>query len=328
MMNRRGILRGALASAAVLAAGGGTGCAARELLRVAYHPWPGYAPLELARSLDWWEEAAVQALRTGSASASLQALREGRVAAAALTLDEVIGARHQGLPLRVMGILDISLGADQVLARPSHADPAQWRGARLGHENNAVGELMAVAWLQAAGLQASDVQMVHVPFDRHEAAWHQHEVDLLVTFEPTAGRLRHRGAVPIFDSAQLPAPWAIVDVLAVHARFATGRHTPQWRALLASVWAAQRHLNELPEDSRYRLAPWLDVPRDEVFALFAGLRLTGWRDNRDWLVGDEARLPAVADALRDLMRRNGLLSGTEVDTPLVWPDAIGTEAPT
>jgi len=226
MMNRRGILRGALASAAVLAAGGGTGCAARELLRVAYHLWPGYAPLELARSLDWWEEAAVQALRTGSASASLQALREGSVAAAALTLDEVIGARHQGLPLRVMGILDISLGADQVLARPSHADPAQWRGVRLGHENNAVGELMAVAWLQAAGLQASDVQMVHVPFDRHEAAWYQHEVDLLVTFEPTAGRLRHRGAVPIFDSAQLPAPWTIVDVLAVHARFAAGRHTP------------------------------------------------------------------------------------------------------
>ena len=113
----------------------------------------------------------MQALRTGAASASLQALREGRVAVAALTLDEVIGARHQGLPLRVMGILDISLGADQVLARPSHADPAQWRGARLGHENNAVGELMAVAWLQAAGLQASDVQMVHVPFDRHEAAW-------------------------------------------------------------------------------------------------------------------------------------------------------------
>ncbi len=89
------------------------------------------------------------------------------------------------------------------------------------------------------------------PYDRHEAAWHQHEVDLLATFEPTASRLRHRGAVPIFDSAQ-------------------------------------------------RLAPWLDVPRDEVFALFAGLRLTGWRANRDWLVGDEARLPAVADALQAL----------------------------
>jgi hypothetical protein len=64
-----------------------------------------------------------------------------------------------------------------------------------------------------------------------------------------------------------------------------------------------------------------------VFALFAGLRLTGWRDNRDWLVGDEARLPAVADALRGLMRDSGMLSGTEVDTPLVWPDAIGAQAP-
>ena len=321
------MLQGALAGAATLAAASVAGCAARESLGVAYHPWPGYAPLELARSLGWWNDTSVQALRAGSASASLQALREGRVAAAALTLDEVLGARHQGLPLRVMAVLDISLGADQVLARPSHADQAQWRGARLGHENNAVGELMAAAWLQFAGLQPSDVQMVHVPFDRHEAAWHQHDVDLLVTFEPVAGRLRQRGAVPVFDSAQLPAPWAIVDVLAVHERFATARHAAQWRTLLASVWAAQRHLNELPEDSRYRLAPWLDVPRDQVFTLFAGLRLTGWRDSRDWLVGDGARLPAVADALRGLMRDNGLLSGTEVNTPLVWPDAIGTEAP-
>jgi NitT/TauT family transport system substrate-binding protein len=327
MISRRGMLQGVLAGASALVAASVAGCAARESLGVAYHPWPGYAPLELARSLGWWSDAPVQALRTGSASASLQALREGRVAAAALTLDEVIGARHQGLPLRVMGLLDISLGADQVLARPSHADRARWRGARLGHEKNAVGELMTAAWLRAAGLQVDDVQMVHVPFDRHEAAWHYQEVDLIVTFEPVAARLRQRGATPVFDSAQLPVPWAIVDVLAIDARFATGRHAAPWRALLASVWAAQRHLNELPEDGRYRLAPWLDVPREQVFALFAGLRLTGWRDNRDWLVGDEARLPAVADALRGLMRDSGMLSGTEVDTPLVWPDAIGAQAP-
>jgi NitT/TauT family transport system substrate-binding protein len=327
MISRRGILQGALAGVGALAATSVVGCAAHELLRVAYHPWPGYAPLELARSLGWWNDASLQALRTGSASASLQALREGRVAAAALTLDEVLVARHQGLPLRVMGVLDISLGADQVLARPSHAERARWRGARLGHEHDAVGELMTAAWLRAAGLRASDMQMVHVPFDRHEAAWHRQEVDLLVTFEPVAARLRQRGAVPVFDSAQLPAPWAIVDVLAVHARFASGPHTPQWRELLASVWAAQRHLNELPEDGRYRLAPWLNVPHDQVFTLFAGLRLTGWRDNRGWLVGGDARLPAVADALRGLMRDSALLSTTEVDTPLVWPDAIGAEAP-
>ena len=304
-----------------------TGCRGeQDTLTVAWHPWPGYAPLQLAHSLGWWAEQPLRRLATGSASESLALLRDGRAQAAALTLDEVLGAHATGLALRVVAVLDVSEGADVVLSRPERSAPGQWRGVRLGHEAGPVSELMASAWLDAVGLRHDEVHMVHAPVGQHEAIWMRGDVDVLVTFEPVATRLQQRGAVRIFDSRMLPHGKAIVDVLAVYPG-ALRVHATAGRTLLQQCFAAQRHLHALPVDSAMRLAPWLNLPLETLWTAFRGLRLTDWADNRDWLVGPPPRLPNVASALSRLMHANGQLPAAEAPQGLIATDWLPLEAP-
>ncbi|WP_254517510.1 ABC transporter substrate-binding protein, partial [Salmonella enterica] len=76
----------------------------------------------------------------------------GRLEAAALTLDEVLLGRNQGLDLRVILVLDISTGADVVVAAPHVHSLADLKGRRIGFEEGATGALMMNAVLAAAGL--------------------------------------------------------------------------------------------------------------------------------------------------------------------------------
>ncbi|MDM7457718.1 MAG: ABC transporter substrate-binding protein [Tepidimonas sp.] len=278
------------------------GCSDEPRLTVAFHPWPGYAPLHLADHLGWWEDGPLAARRTASASASRMALAEGHAQAAALTLDETLQSIANGTPLRIVAVFNQSLGADVVLARPGFETPSRWRGARLGLESGAVGQLMADSWLQHHGLPSSHVQAVHLTYDEHTRAWQRGDVDLLVTCEPVASHLRGLGAIRVFDSSQLPAQRPILDVLAVH-RDALRQHAGAVRTLVGHIFLAQRHLHAQSLDAAYRLAPWLDLPRSRVWTAFSGLRLTDWVENRRWLIGDPPPMLIAAQSLCEVLQK-------------------------
>lgn len=275
-------------------------------LRLAYHAWPGYAPLQLVRTLGWMDPEQLQVQDTGSASESLAALENGQADAAALTLDEVLQGRARGLPLQVVALLDLSSGADVLLGRRQVRTVADLKGKRLGLEPGAVGALMAYNALQSAGLTFDDVKLVPLPFDQHHAAWMVERVDALVTFEPLASRLVRQGAHPLYNSHQLPPPLVIADVLAIHPR-ALDAHTPHLRQLLQGVFRALHHLHTLTLDAQYRLAPWLGLPPEEVLLAFKGLRLVGWQENRSQLSDNAPPLGHTAEHLMQFMHERGLL---------------------
>lgn len=289
-----------------LAAGLGGCTRTSPPLTVAYYPWGGYAPLQLVHSLGWLGPTHFQALDTGSATGSVAALRNGQAQAAALTLDELLQARAQGLPLQLVALLDLSVGADVVLGRPELQNLIDLKGRRLGLETGAVGQLMAVHALRSVGLSAADVQLVPLPYDQHLAAWQAGQVDALVTFEPAASRLLRLGARRLFDSRQLPNDLLIADVLAVH-RDALPQQSLHLSELLRALFRAQHHFHSMTLDAQYRLAPWLGLPPDQVLTAFKGVRLTKWAENRQQLFGQPAPLAQAADRLNRFMASQGLL---------------------
>ncbi|MGQ9723989.1 MAG: ABC transporter substrate-binding protein [Tepidimonas sp.] len=306
------------------------GCGGSSPLRIAYHPWPGYAPLELARHMRWWSaETPIEAERTTSATQSVEQLRAGAAHAAALTLDVAIRVHAAGLPLAVVALFDQSLGADVVMGKPRPAGELWRRGLRLGYEASMVGELMAHVWLRRVGLRYADITPIHVAIDAHEAAWKDGLVDVLVTHEPVASRLRSRGLAVLFDSRELPPELPILDVLVVRAD-ALHDHRRALGALLRTVFEGQRHLRELPEDSAYRLAPWLGVAGDELHARFQGLRLTDWHTQRWWLAGEPPRLQKAMHSLAAFMAslegHEGLIAAN-VSLPEPRTDFLPLEAP-
>ncbi len=282
-----------------------------EVLRIGAHPWPGYEMLYLARARGLLPSRLVRLIETPSASASLRGLATGTLEAAGLTLDEVLTARARGLPLRVVAVLDVSMGADVVLARPDIGRPEQLRGRRVGVEATATGAVMLDALLARHGIKAGDLRIVPVPVDEHEAAWRQGRVDAVVTYEPVKSRLTALGARVLFSSAEVPG--LIVDVLAVRES-AESSHAPALRQALAAHFAALALWRRDRVSQAPLLAPRLGLPPEAVPAAFAELELPGVAANRDWL-GPPGRLLEAARRLREIMMRAGLLrEAVDVDT--------------
>lgn len=280
-------------------------CGERPPLTVASHVWPGYEFMFLARSEGWLPAEGLTLLDTPSATDSLRALREGRAQAAALTLDEVLRARAEGLPLVVVLVFDVSAGADVLIARPGIDTLAGLRGRRVGAETSALGALMLNRILRAAGLAADAVRVVPVTSDNHLKAWREGAVDALITYEPTASQLIAQGGARLFDSRQMQD--TIFDVLAVR-QDAADTHEAALEALIAGHFHGLAHLRANPQDAGYRLAGRMGLSGQDALLAFRGLKLPDLASNRAYLDNGGGSLRQAAAELGAVMVEAGLLA--------------------
>jgi NitT/TauT family transport system substrate-binding protein len=300
LAGRRAVLAAlaALAGASLLPA-----CERAPPLRIASYVWPGYEFMFLAQREGWIAARDTALVETGSASESIRILAEGQADGAALTLDELLRARAQGLPLTAVLVFDISLGADVLLARPELVDLAGLKGRRIGYEPSGVGALMLHKALAAAGLSRAEVRTVPVTFDHHLQAWRAREVDALITFEPAASHLLAEGARLLFDSSRIPD--TIFDVLAVlpgvleHQRAALS-------GLVAAHFRGQANFRKNPNDTAYRMADRFKLTAKEVIAAYRGLELPNEAHNRRLLDGQAPILVKAAGELAGELVRAGL----------------------
>lgn len=281
-----------------------SGCTPPAPLRVATNVWTGYESLYLARSLGLYDGAAIRLVEMTAASEVTRALRNGRVEAAALTLDEVLSLRQSGLDVRVVLVMDVSNGADVLMARRGIARLQDLRGRRVGVENSAVGAITLDAALQAAGLRSPEISLVPLNVDEHLSAWRDGRVDALVTFDPVRSQVLQEGGQILFDSSRIPG--RIVDVLVVRAD-AMPHHGAALRALLAGHFAALRHMARMPQDAAARMAPRLGVTAEQVLPQFSGITLPGLDENRRWLAGPAPRIDQASRQLQALMLDRQLL---------------------
>ncbi|MFW6021419.1 MAG: ABC transporter substrate-binding protein [Guyparkeria sp.] len=279
------------------------GCRQDDPLRVSYHPWIGYETLYLAERFNWLPEA-VTLTRRESASSSLAALRDDKTDVAALTLDEVIRARLDGLDLVVVMVFNVSAGADALVVHDSIKHLGQLEGKRIGAEASAVGEMLLDRVLEKAGLTREDVIVVDVPIDRHLPAWKSGEVDALVSYEPTVSRLRQLGGVRLVDSRDFPD--TIFDVLAVR-RDAMENAERTLFGLVESHFRALDHVRSNRQDALYRIADVESVRPEEARRALGGVLLPDRRANRRYL-GSGSRLMDAAD---EILRRLGGGDGME-----------------
>lgn len=300
--DRRNILR-ALSAAALLPLLNACDAQSKKLV-IASHVWPGYELMFLARREGWLPAELLNLLETASATDSLAALAEGRADGAALTLDEVLRARADGIQLTIILVFDISAGADVVLARPNIHTPADLAGKRIGVENTALGAFVLYKMLAAAGLAASAVSVIPLSADDHIEAWRSERLDALITYEPTATRLRSEGASIIYDSRDMPD--TIFDVLAVRPEAAT-RHQATLKALVAGHFRALQHFRSNPQDAAFRLAGRLQLEAREVLSAYRGLQLPDIRTNSNLMAANKGRLLPAARELSQVMSDAGLL---------------------
>lgn len=295
------------------------------LLRVATNVWPGYELLYLARSLGFYDASPIRLVEMPSSSQSLHALSNGTVEAAALTLDEALNLLQDSAEdWRVILVMDISDGADVLLASTDIASLADLRGKRIGVENTATGAVVLDAALESAGLKSDDIRIVPKTVDEHLSAWNNHELDAVVTFEPVRSQLLQAGAHEVFNSSQVPE--RILDVLVVHAS-ALERNKTTLKTLVAGYFAAREHWLQQVEDAAMRMSPRLKANIKQVMAQFNDIKLPDQVENRQWLSGTAPKLRQSAFDLAALMRQRRLLEYDVVVDTIAEPGFLPETAP-
>lgn len=275
-------------------------------LSIAAHAWPGYEFMFLGMRENWLDKNQVALIETRSATDSLQTLKAGLADGAALTMDELLTARYEGVALSIVLVFNISSGADMLLAFPGINRLSDIKGKRIGVEEGSVSSLILHKALEAAGLSSNEITKLPLTIADHLDAWKNHQVDALVTYEPVASQLLAKGAVKLFDSRSTPN--LIVDALAVR----TDRLNVSYRQaiihLIEAHFKGLYHLNTNPQDASYRMAKHLNLPPENVLNAYKGLVLPDLKNNHRLLSGNKPILLESAYHLNKVLLQTGKIN--------------------
>ena len=288
-------------------------------LVVATNIWPGYEPLYLARGLEAWSDEEIRLVECSSATQALRLFRNGDIDAAALTLDEALLLRQDGIDARVFLVLDISHGADAILAQPDIADFASLQGRRVGFESTALGSYVLTRACELHHIDPATIEFIPLEINEHERAFLEGRLDGVVTFEPVRSRLLDQGANVVFDSRAIPNE--IVDVLV--ARGDVFEDHAEQLDLLARGWLlALDHIQTRPRDAAERMSRRLALSPEAVLEALTGLRLADAEINQRLLGGPDPELLTTAQTLASVMLTRNLLHQRPPLNALIEPSII------
>ena len=317
-LNRRDFLKLSMATYCTSILSGLSGCQVSEPLKIALQVWPGYSFLYLAREQGLLSPHIVELIQTENLAASSDALANGSVEAAALTLDEVIYLMDKGIGLQVILILDVSVGADSVLAKPNIKELSDLKGKRIGVESSNQGTIMLTKLLEASHISRDEVQLITIN-DNHLQAWNEQQLDAIISYDPVSILFAEKGLRRIWDSRHIPG--LIVDVIAVRVE-AIEKYSKALTSLVNAHFQAQLLWQNNPFDTVYFLAKILQIQPDKVKTAFMGIDLPDASFNRHYLSPPAQELNKTVLELSEIMIHNNLIKKKPNLDHLFSPDFI------
>ena len=136
---------------------------------------------------------AVQLVEYPSASEVLRAFRNEAIDGMVISLDELFGLAADGFEPRIVLVVDVSHGADVVVGRGGMRSMRDLKGKSVAVESSALGAFVLSRALALNGMQAADVNVVHLESNEQPSAFEKGEVDGAVTFDPYRARFLQRG---------------------------------------------------------------------------------------------------------------------------------------
>jgi len=145
---------------------------------------------------------------------ALEEFKKENVDASTLTIYEAIQAASAGADIKIVLLLDYTIGSDGVVAKKQIQNLWDLKGKRIGIEKGTIAHFTVLKALEQAGLDQTEVEFVNLGTEALQDAFVNNEIDAAGIYEPYISNMARDGNGHIvFSSKQIPQ--AICDVLFV-----------------------------------------------------------------------------------------------------------------
>lgn len=264
-----------------------------NVFKIGTNLWPGYESLHLAKSEKLFNEN-IEVNTYNSATEVLNKFRKKEVDAAALTLDEVILLHDQGYKPVIVAVLDISNGADVLIAHKNIKSIKELNHKSIGVENSALGSYVLTRILEKASLASDAITLVPLSVNHHEEAFKDDIVDAVITFEPVRSKLLEAGGIEIFSSKEIPGE--IVDVLVVQNN---KKDTKFVNDILKAWDKSVKQINTRDITAMNLISKRLDQSEDSFIASLDGLEIPSLEESNNLI--ENGKLEHTITKIADIM---------------------------
>ena len=282
-------------------------------LRIGTNVWPGYEPLFLARELGYYGNTPIQLVEYPNFDPN-RAYRNGEVEMSATPMTAFLPLAPTHPDVRAWLIMDISNGADAIVAKPAIANLQSLKGRRVGFDRSMLAPFVLSRGLEQVGLSLKDVKIVSVELSDQEEAFKQGRVDAIVTFEPYRSNILNAGAKLLFDSTQIPGE--VVDVLIGSESLLT-THATQLQVLIQGWFRALDYIKKNPEDAARRMARRQGVTPEQFLSSLKGLQIVTLEENQKLLGKTNSVLLKGTQRLSQFLVENKILKQDVDPNPLL-----------
>ena len=279
---------------------------AEELIRCAYPYWFGFAPTPVARDMGYFKEEGleVETVFDNDRANVMPGLEIGDIDCTMRTIGE-----HMSRPLAadsnlvVIGVIDVSVGADGVVGAPGINEVTDLVGKVFAGEINHPGTIMTAHALKQAGYDFNkDVEVRLIATDDASAVFEDPDVAAVATWEPMLSEIvantSRDGSHVLLSSADFNG--LITDVVIVNKTdYEANRE--KYAAFMRGIYRAVDLYNKDPEKFLEVAAPNYDVTPEQMKADLGGVYYTSYEDALEFFgIGQDPKLKDVVDGLNTI----------------------------
>jgi len=296
----------------------------RGRLSIAFQSWVGYGPLYLAAEKGFFAEEGLELMFVDEQldAARRDAFKAGMLDAEAGTIDLLVNKRAVDTAVVAVGVLDLSLGGDAVVAAENIRTLSDLVGKRVALARDDVGETFLSYLFHKAGLSFDGVIIVPTRPEKAGQAFLDGKADAAVSWEPWVTRALARPGAHVLVSSK-DEPGIIVDVLNV--REDVLRDRPEAIAKLLRGWhKAVAYYEAHPDEASEIIAPHFKLSPEQYRKQVGGLYWPTCEQALDHFGGGEkaGRLQEVFDTIALIKHKNGRIPRKPRAARALRPDSL------
>lgn len=294
------------------------------VVRINIVTWPGYGPIYVAKEKGFFREEGVNVdcQIQENTQARHAALVAGQIDLIGITLESVILANAEGIPMQVVGISDISDGSDGIIAKPEIKTIAGLKGKRVAFPEGQPSHLFLLYHLDKAGLTARNITPVYTD-DAGKAGelFAAGQVDAAVTWEPWLSKVTADGKGQLLASSK-GAKDILIGILGAN-REQLAKNQDKLQRFLRGWYRGLEFVQTKKAEALPIISRGFKIPEKDLDGMLEGLRFIG-KDEAKQLLGADRGKAGFLDIARyeeELWRKAGVLKKS-VDPASVYTGTV------